>query len=89
MFRDALIEQILSVIISKTKPNALLVGSAGVGKTKIVEDIARRIALGDTLIPDQLKDCTIYELPIANVIAGTGIVGSLEEKVKAIVEFAS
>jgi ATP-dependent Clp protease ATP-binding subunit ClpA len=89
MFRDTLIEQVLSVIISKTKPNALLVGSAGVGKTKIIEDIARRIALGDTLIPDQLKDYTIYELPIANVIAGTGIVGSLEEKVKAIVEFAS
>ncbi|MFF3697345.1 AAA family ATPase [Streptomyces sp. NPDC002221] len=89
MFRDTLIEQVLSVIISKTKPNALLVGSAGVGKTKIVEDIARRIALGDALIPDQLKDSTIYELPIANVIAGTGIVGSLEEKVKAIVEFAS
>ncbi|MFE4335418.1 AAA family ATPase [Streptomyces sp. NPDC056831] len=89
MFRDTLIEQVLSVVISKTKPNALLVGSAGVGKTKIVEDIARRIALGDTLIPDQFKDHTIYELPITNIIAGTGIVGSLEEKVKAIVEFAS
>ncbi|WP_371793109.1 AAA family ATPase [Streptomyces sp. NBC_01471] len=89
MFRDTLIEQVLSVVISKTKPNALLVGSAGVGKTKIVEDIARRIALGDTLIPDQLKNHTIYELPIANIIAGTGVVGSLEEKVKAIVEFAS
>ncbi|WP_434598333.1 AAA family ATPase [Streptomyces sp. A5-4] len=89
MFRDTLIGQVLSVIISKTKPSALLVGSAGVGKTKIVEDIARRIALGDALIPDQLKDYTIYELPITNIIAGTGIVGSLEEKVKAIVEFAS
>ncbi|MFJ1954468.1 AAA family ATPase [Streptomyces microflavus] len=89
MFRDTLIGQVLSVVISKTKPNALLVGSAGVGKTKIVEDIARRIALGDALIPDQLRDYTIYELPITNIIAGTGIVGSLEEKVKAIVEFAS
>ncbi|MGI8306974.1 AAA family ATPase [Saccharopolyspora hattusasensis] len=89
MFRDVLIEQVLSVLISKNKPSALLIGSAGVGKTKIVEDIARRIALGDTLIPDQLKDHTIYELPITNIIAGSGIVGSLEEKVKAIVEFAS
>ncbi|MGW6600483.1 AAA family ATPase [Streptomyces sp. NPDC055036] len=89
MYRDTLIEQVLSVIISKTKPNVLLVGSAGVGKTKIVEDIARRIALGDTLIPDQLKDHTIYELPITNIIAGTGLVGLLEEKVQAIVEFAS
>ncbi|MFC9756710.1 AAA family ATPase [Streptomyces sp. NPDC056921] len=89
MFRDTFIEQVLSVVISRTKPNALLVGSAGVGKTKIVEDIARRIALGDTLIPDQLRDHTIYELPITNIIAGAGIVGSLEERVKAIVEFAS
>jgi ATP-dependent Clp protease ATP-binding subunit ClpB len=88
-FRDVLIEQVLSVLISKNKPNPLLVGSAGVGKTRIVEDIARRIALGDILIPDQLKDHTIYELPITNIIAGSGIVGSLEEKVKAIVGFAS
>jgi ATP-dependent Clp protease ATP-binding subunit ClpB len=89
MFRDPLIEQVLSVLISKNKPNVLLKGSAGVGKTKIVEDIARRIALGDTLIPDLLKNCTIYELPITNIIAGAGLVGSLEERVKAIVEFAS
>lgn len=89
MFRDTLIEQVLSVIISKMKPNALLVGSAGVGKTRIVEDIARRIALGDPLIPDQLKDHTIYELPITNIIAGSGIVGSLEEKVQGIAAFAS
>lgn len=88
-FRDTLIEQVLSVVISKTKPNPLLVGSAGVGKTRIVEDIARRIATQDSLIPDQLKNYTIYELPVTNIIAGSGIVGSLEEKVKAIVEFAS
>ncbi|UJW28837.1 AAA family ATPase [Saccharothrix sp. AJ9571] len=89
MFRDTLIEQVLSVLISKNKPNVLLKGSAGVGKTKIVEDIARRIALGDTLIPDQLKDHTIYELPITSIIAGSGIVGSLEERVNGILEFAS
>lgn len=88
-FRDTLIEQVLSVVISKTKPNPLLVGSAGVGKTRIVEDIARRIATQDSLIPDQLKNYTIHELPVTNIIAGSGIVGSLEEKVKAIVEFAS
>lgn len=89
MFRDVLIEQVLSVLISKNKPNALLKGSAGVGKTKIVEDIARRIALGDTLIPDQLKGSTIYELPVTNLIAGSGIRGQLEEKVQAVVTFAS
>ncbi|NKY96556.1 AAA family ATPase [Nocardiopsis alborubida] len=89
LFRDTLIEQTLATLISKNKPNVLLKGSAGVGKTKIVEDIARRIALGDSLIPDLLKDYTIYELPVTNLVAGSGIVGQLEEKVQAVVDFAS
>ncbi|QXV57405.1 AAA family ATPase [Amycolatopsis sp. TNS106] len=88
MFRETLIEQVLSVLISKNKPNVLLKGSAGVGKTRIVEDIARRIELGDALIPDHLTSHTIYELPIANLIAGSSFVGSLEAKVKAVVDFA-
>lgn len=89
LFRDTLIEQTLATLISKNKPNALLKGSAGVGKTKIVEDIARRIALGDSLIPDLLKDRTIYELSITNLVAGSGVVGQLEEKVQTVVAFAS
>jgi ATP-dependent Clp protease ATP-binding subunit ClpA len=89
LFRDTLIEQTLATLISKNKPNVLLKGSAGVGKTKIVEDIARRIALGDSLIPDLLKDCTVYELPVTNLVAGSGIVGQLEERVQAVVDFAS
>jgi ATP-dependent Clp protease ATP-binding subunit ClpA len=89
LFRDRIIEQVLSILIGKTKPNALLVGPAGVGKTKIVEDIARRIALGDTLIPDRLRNHTVYELPISNLVAGSSLLGALEEKVKSIVDYAS
>lgn len=89
LFRDRVIEQVLSILIGKTKPNALLVGPAGVGKTKIVEDIARRIALGDTLIPERLKGYTVYELPISNLVAGSSLLGALEEKVKSIVDYAS
>jgi ATP-dependent Clp protease ATP-binding subunit ClpA len=89
LFRDRLIEQMLSILIGRTKPNALLVGPAGVGKTKIVEDIARRIALGDTLIPDRLRNHTVYELPLSNLVAGSSLVGALEEKVKAVVAYAS
>ena len=89
LFRDRLIEQTLSVLIGRTKPNALLVGPAGVGKTKIVEDIARRIALGDTLIPDQLKTHTVFELPLSNLVAGSSLVGALEQKVKSILDYAS
>ena len=88
MFRDAVINQTLSCLIGKFKPNALLIGAAGVGKTKIAEDIARRIANNDPTIPDQLKDMTIWELPLSNIVAGSGIVGEVEKKTKAILEYA-
>ena len=65
LFRDDVIRQTISCLISMIKANALLVGAAGVGKTKIVEDIARRIAQSDPSIPDNLKDFTIWELPLA------------------------
>jgi ATP-dependent Clp protease ATP-binding subunit ClpA len=87
LFRDDVITQTISVLIGKNKPNALLVGSAGVGKTKIVEDIARRIANDDPLIPKNLKDHTVYELPLSSLVAGAGIVGQLEERVTAVVDF--
>jgi ATP-dependent Clp protease ATP-binding subunit ClpB len=87
LFRDEVITQTISVLIGKNKPNALLVGAAGVGKTKIVEDIARRIANDDPLIPKNLKGHTIYELPLSSLVAGAGIVGQLEERVTALVDF--
>ena len=88
MFRDSVILQTLSCLIGKFKPNALLIGAAGTGKTKIVEDIARRIAVGDTLIPDQLQGYTIWELPLSNIVAGSGIVGDVEQKTKNILAYA-
>lgn len=88
LFRDELIQQTLSCLIGLTKPNALLIGAAGVGKTKIVEDIARRIANKDPLIPSQLLNYTVWELPLTNIVAGSGIVGEVERKTKAILKFA-
>ena len=88
MFRDNVIQQTISCLIGKFKPNALLVGAAGVGKTKIVEDIARRIAIKDSLIPDTLADYTVFELPLSNIVAGSGLVGEVERKTKDILNFA-
>ncbi|MCR5012486.1 MAG: AAA family ATPase [Lachnospiraceae bacterium] len=88
MFRDGLIAQTESCLIGRTKPNALLIGSAGVGKTKIAEEIARRIANHDESVPDQLRDCTIWELPLSNIVAGSGLVGDVEKKVKTVLDFA-
>ena len=56
LFRDELVQQTLGVLIGKNKPNAMLVGPAGVGKTKIVEDIAYRLQTKDPIIPDKLDD---------------------------------
>lgn len=89
MFRDEVVNQTMAVLIGKNKPNALLVGNAGVGKTKIVEDIAYRIVNNDPIVPDRLKKMTIYELPLSNIVAGSSYVGQLEEKAKCVLEFAS
>lgn len=89
LFRDALVEQTIAVLLGKNKPNALLVGPAGCGKTKIVEDIAYRLASDDAVIPQQLKGFTIYELPLANIVSGSSYVGDLEAKTQAVLEFAS
>ena len=88
-YRDNIIYQTLSCLIGKFSPNALLIGPTGVGKTKIVEEIARRIANNDPLIPDQLKNRTIWELPISNIVAGSKFVGDVEAKIKAVIKFAS
>lgn len=85
LFRDEIIEQLLSILIGKDKPNGLLIGPAGTGKTAIVETIASMLENNDPLIPDQLKGYTIWELPLANVVAGASLVGQLEENVKMVV----
>lgn len=87
LFRDTVIRQTLSTLICKNKPNALLIGSAGVGKTKICEDIAYRLANNDPLIPDKLKGYTLYELPISNIISGSSLLGQLEAKIQSVIEF--
>ena len=85
LFRDEVIFQTMSACIGKNKPNALLVGPAGTGKTKIVEEIARRIANRDETVPPQLANATVYELPIGNLVAGASVVGELEERVTSII----
>lgn len=89
LFREKITQQLISILIGKIKPNALLVGQAGVGKTNIVEDLAYRIANNDPLIPDKLKGHTIYELPLSNILVGTNLRGQMEEKMKAILDFMS
>ena len=85
LFRDEIIEQLLSILIGKNKPNALMVGMAGTGKTAIVETLAGMLENNDPLIPDQLKGYTIFELPISKIVAGKSLVGELEQGLNAII----
>lgn len=87
LFRDNVIQQTLGILIAKNKPNPLLVGPAGVGKTCIVEEIARLIVIDDPILPDTLKNNVIYELPLSNIVAGSSLVGQIEAKLKAVVDF--
>lgn len=89
LFRDALVAQTISVLIGKSKPNPLLLGPAGVGKTRIAEEIARLIANQSALIPSQLSKSTVFELPLSNLVAGAGVVGQLEQRLAQLVDFAS
>lgn len=88
LFRDELVHQALGILIGKNKPNALLIGPAGTGKTKIAEDIAYRLANNDPIIPDKLKNYVIYELPLSLLVSGSSLQGALEEKVHSVCEFA-
>lgn len=89
LFRDAVIDQTIAALISKNKPNPLLTGAAGTGKTAIVETLAHYIATDSPNIPDALKGYTIYELPLSALVSGSGIVGVLEQKTQAIIDFIS
>lgn len=89
LYRDDVIAQLMSVLIGRDKPNALLVGGAGTGKTRIVEELARLLAAKDPRIPKTLAGAHIYELPLANVVSGSSFVGQLEEKMNAVIELAA
>ena len=82
--RDAEIERMIEILCRKTKNNPVLIGEAGVGKTAVVEGLARRIVAGE--VPEILKNKTIYSLDIGGLMAGTKYRGSMEEKLKGAIE---
>lgn len=89
LHRDAVIDQIMTILIGESHPNALLVGMAGTGKTKIVEELAHRIEVKDASVPELLYGYTIYSLQISDIVAGSSMLGELEEKVKELIDFLS
>ena len=82
--RDREIDEVIEILARKSKNNPVLIGDAGVGKTAIVEEIARRIVNKE--VPLFLKDKIILNLNLANVIAGTKYRGEFEEKLTKIIK---
>ena len=82
--RDSEIERMIEILCRKTKNNPVLIGEAGVGKTAVVEGLARRIVSND--VPQFLKGKTIYSMDIGGLMAGTKYRGSMEEKLKNAID---
>jgi ATP-dependent Clp protease ATP-binding subunit ClpB len=82
--RDNEIRRIMQVLSRRTKNNPVLIGDPGVGKTAIVEGLARRIISGD--VPDSLKQKRIIAMDIGAMVAGAKFRGEFEDRLKAFLK---
>ncbi|HEY2955439.1 MAG TPA: ATP-dependent Clp protease ATP-binding subunit [Candidatus Eisenbacteria bacterium] len=85
--REAEIALVAEVLLRKRKNSPVLVGQAGVGKTAVVEGLARMLATADARHP--LKDARIIELSMASLVAGTKYRGQFEERLLGVIQEAS
>src|SRR3954465_8251590 len=82
--REDEIEQTVEILARRRKNNAVLIGEAGVGKTAIVEGLARRIAEGD--VPAPLQGARLVALDMAGMVAGSQFRGQFEQRLKTVLE---
>ncbi len=81
--REPEVDRTIQILCRRYKNNPLYVGDPGVGKTAIVEGLARKIVRGE--VPEVLQNCVIYALDMGTLLAGTRYRGDFEERLKAVI----
>ena len=82
--RDEEIQRMIQILVRKTKNNPILLGEPGVGKTAVVEALAQRIARNE--VPFSLQNKRLISLDTTALVAGAGVVGELEERMKGVIK---
>jgi ATP-dependent Clp protease ATP-binding subunit ClpA len=82
--RDEETEVLKQILARRNKSNVLIVGDPGVGKTAIVEGLARRIAKNKDDVPEYIKDHVVYSLDVSSMLAGSKFRGDFEERLKLV-----
>ncbi len=82
--RSKEIEMVVQILCRRTKNNPVLIGEPGVGKSAVIEGLARAIVSGD--VPELLRDKVVFSLNLTGLLAGTKYRGEFEERIKSVME---